>query len=67
MTEQRLGAGGDIDREAASAGKTSEALAGFELDQAEVCVTGHSHGPEADDLPMAMVVARHPGPTMQGV
>jgi SAM-dependent methyltransferase len=40
----------------------TEALPGFELDEAEVRVTEHSHGTEAHDLPVAIVVARHPGP-----
>ena len=40
----------------------NEALPGFELDEAEVRVTEHSHGTEAHDLPVAIIVARHPGP-----
>lgn len=40
----------------------TEALPGFELDQAEVRVTEHSHGEEVNDLPVVLVVARHPGP-----
>ncbi len=40
----------------------TEALPGFELDEAEVRVTRHSHGSEASDLPVAIVVAHHPGP-----
>ena len=40
----------------------TEALPGFELDEAEVRVTEHSHGTEAHDLPVAIIVARHPGP-----
>jgi trans-aconitate methyltransferase len=42
----------------------TEALPGFELDQAEVRVSQHSHGSQANDLPVAIVVARHPGPPM---
>ena len=42
------------------------ALPGFELDEAEVRVTEHSHGSEASDLPVAIVVARHPGPLVEG-
>jgi SAM-dependent methyltransferase len=45
----------------------AEALPGFELEQAEVRVTEHSHGSEASDLPVAIVVARHPGPLSQGI
>ncbi len=45
----------------------AEALPGFELEQAEVRVTEHSHGSEANDLPVAIVVARHPGPLSQRV
>ena len=45
----------------------TEALPGFELEQAEVRVTEHSHGMEAHDLPVAVVVARHPGPLSQEV
>jgi len=40
----------------------TDALAGFELEQAEVRVTQHSHGGETNDLPVVLVVARHPGP-----
>lgn len=40
----------------------TQALPGFELEQAEVRVTEHSHGSEADTLPVVIVVARHPGP-----
>jgi trans-aconitate methyltransferase len=40
----------------------TEALPGFELEQAEVRVTEHSHGSEAHDLPVVIVVARHPDP-----
>jgi trans-aconitate methyltransferase len=43
----------------------TEALPGFELDEAEVRVIEHSHGSEVDDLPVAIVVARHPGPLTQ--
>lgn len=42
------------------------ALPGFEFDQAEVRVTEHSHGTEANDLPVAIVIARHPGLPSQG-
>ena len=38
----------------------TQALPGFELAEAEVRVTEHSHGTEANDLPVAIVVARHP-------
>ncbi len=44
----------------------TEALPGFELDEAEVRVTEHSHGTEANDLPVAIVVARHPGAATLG-
>lgn len=40
----------------------TDALPGFELVQAEVRVTQHSHGSETNDLPVVMVVAHHPGP-----
>jgi len=43
----------------------TEALPGFELDEAEVRLTQHSHGSEASDLPVAIVVARQPGPLTQ--
>jgi 2-polyprenyl-3-methyl-5-hydroxy-6-metoxy-1,4-benzoquinol methylase len=39
----------------------TEALPGFVLEEAAVRVTEHRHGTEADDLPVAIVVARHPG------
>lgn len=39
----------------------TEALPGFELAEAAVRVTQHRHGTEANDLPVAIVVARHPG------
>ncbi len=45
----------------------TEALPGFEFDEAEVRVTEHSHGSEANDLPVAIVVARHPGPLTQAL
>lgn len=45
----------------------TEALPGFELDQAEVRVTGHSHGSDAHVLPVVIVVARHPGPLSEAV
>ena len=47
--------------------EVSAALPGFEFEQAEVRVTEHSHGTEAHDLPVVIVVARHPGPLTQGV
>jgi SAM-dependent methyltransferase len=50
-----------------SLGEITEALPGFELEQAEVRVTKHRHGSEADDLPVVMVVARHPGPLTQRI
>jgi 2-polyprenyl-3-methyl-5-hydroxy-6-metoxy-1,4-benzoquinol methylase len=40
----------------------TEALPGFELEAAEVKVTAHGHGGESRELPIACVVARHPGP-----
>ena len=43
----------------------TEALPGFELEQAEVRVTEHSHGSDVHDLPVVIVVARHPGPLSQ--
>ena len=36
-------------------------LPGFDLERAEVKVTGHSHGGESQELPIVLVVARHPG------
>ena len=45
----------------------TEALPGFELDEAAVRVIEHSHGSEANDLPVAIVVARHPGPLTEEV
>jgi len=47
--------------------EVTAALPGFEFEQAEVRVTEHSHGTEAHDLPVVIVVARHPGPLTQGV
>ncbi len=44
----------------------TQALPGFELEEAEVRVTEHSHGTEANDLPVAIVVARHPGAATLG-
>ena len=35
---------------------------GFHLDRAEVVVAAHGHGEETRRLPIAIVVARHPGP-----
>ncbi len=46
----------------ASLEEITEALPGFELEEAEVRTTRHSHGREAHDLPVVIVVARHPGP-----
>jgi len=37
-------------------------LPGFELERAEVVVSAHQHGTESKELPIVMVVARHPGP-----
>ena len=45
-----------------SLAELTEALPGFELEEAEVRVIEHSHGSEANDLPVAIIVARHPGP-----
>lgn len=39
-----------------------EMLPGFELEQAEVKVASHSHGDASEELPIVLVVARHPGP-----
>ena len=39
-----------------------ESLPGFELERAEVKVASHHHGSESQDLPIVLVVARHPGP-----
>ncbi len=39
-----------------------EMLPGFELERAEVMVASHSHGSESEELPIVLVVARHPGP-----
>lgn len=44
----------------------TESLPGFELEQAEVRQTEHSHGTEGHDLPVVIVVARHPGPLRLG-
>jgi len=38
---------------------------GFHLDRAEVKVTTHTHGSDSKELPIAIVVARHPGPLAQ--
>jgi 2-polyprenyl-3-methyl-5-hydroxy-6-metoxy-1,4-benzoquinol methylase len=35
---------------------------GFELERAEVKVASHHHGSESQELPIVLVVARHPGP-----
>ena len=40
----------------------TEALPGFHLERAEVKVAAHSHGDETNELPIVIVVARHPGP-----
>jgi SAM-dependent methyltransferase len=40
----------------------TEAFPGFHLARAEVRVTSHSHGRDVRELPIAIVVARHPGP-----
>lgn len=40
-------------------------LPGFDLEQAEVRVTEHRHGSDAHDLPVVIVVARHPGPASE--
>ena len=42
--------------------EVTDALTGFELVEAEVRVTEHRHGSDANDLPVVLVVARHPGP-----
>ena len=39
-----------------------ESLPGFELERAEVKVASHHHGSESQELPIVLVVARHPGP-----
>lgn len=39
-----------------------EMLPGFELERAVVKVVSHSHGNESQELPIVLVVARHPGP-----
>ena len=44
----------------------TESLPGFELEQAEVRQTEHSHGTGGHDLPVVIVVARHPGPLTLG-
>ena len=49
-----------------SIAEITEALPGFELEEADVRVTEHAHGSEAHDLPVAIVVARHPGPLTSG-
>ena len=41
--------------------EVTEMLPGFELLRSEVRVTGHSHGDEHQELPVVLVVARHPG------
>jgi 2-polyprenyl-3-methyl-5-hydroxy-6-metoxy-1,4-benzoquinol methylase len=38
------------------------ALPGFELERAEVRVAAHTHSDETNQLPIVVVVARHPGP-----
>jgi SAM-dependent methyltransferase len=43
----------------------SEALPGFELERADVRVAVHTHGDETNQLPIVIVVARHPGPLTQ--
>lgn len=40
----------------------TEMLPGFHLERAEVEVAAHSHGDEVNELAIALVVARHPGP-----
>jgi cyclopropane fatty-acyl-phospholipid synthase-like methyltransferase len=40
----------------------TEMFPGFDLERAEVKVTAHSHGADHKELPIAIVVARHPGP-----
>lgn len=40
----------------------TEAFAGFELEQAEVKTTPHTHGDETNELAVVIVIARHSGP-----
>jgi 2-polyprenyl-3-methyl-5-hydroxy-6-metoxy-1,4-benzoquinol methylase len=42
--------------------EVTEMFPGFHLDKAEVKVASHGHGGESRELPIAIVVARHPGP-----
>jgi 2-polyprenyl-3-methyl-5-hydroxy-6-metoxy-1,4-benzoquinol methylase len=46
----------------ASLEEVTEMFPGFDLERAEVKVTAHSHGDDRKELPIAIVVARHPGP-----
>ena len=41
--------------------EVTEMLPGFELERAEVRVTEHAHDGDSNDLPVVIVVARHPG------
>ena len=48
-------------------GEITAMLPGFELEQAGVRTTTHSHGNETNELPIVIVVARHQGPLNVGV
>jgi trans-aconitate methyltransferase len=41
-------------------------LSGFELERAEVKVAAHSHGDESAELPIVLVIARHPRSPTRG-
>ena len=42
--------------------EVTEMLPGFELERAEIRVTAHGHGETTNELPIVIVLARHPGP-----